>query len=274
MSWVAVGSAAATAAISWGANKLTSGGGGSGGNSGSAPLQNFKPTSFNAGGLSSSMSGDTLNITPTAQRLGIVGGLQNTFGELASELGGQRARVAPGISELRAQRLGEVENARQQSIGNLRENLQRRRVLGSSFGADALTRAESEFAGQKDRVAAESFLQEFEMTNQLIGQQFAAKRGQFQTGLDDLNFQADLAAKLSSGATNAMAGNAKALAELNAKEAAGQGQFMGQLIQPVAAAGGKAIAGSAGSWFNGGGSSWTPSDTTMNASLFPGYGTG
>lgn len=274
MSWVAVGSAAATAAISWGANKLTSGGGGSGGNSGSAPLQNFKPTSFNAGGLSSSMSGDTLNITPTAQRLGLVGGLQDTFGGLAAELGGQRARVAPGVSDLRAARLGEVESARQQSIGNLRENLQRRRVLGSSFGQDALTRAESEFAGQKDRVAAESFMQEFEMTNQLINQQFAAQRQQFQVALDDLNLQADLAAKLSGVATKTMGDNAQFLSALNAKEAAGQGKFFGDLIQPVASAGGKAIGGSAGSWFSGGGSSWSPSDSTINAATFPGYGTG
>jgi hypothetical protein len=272
MSWIAVGGAVASAAISYGAKELMKPSGGSGG--GSAPLQNFQPSGFNAGGLSSSFSGGNLTIAPTAERLGAVRGLQDTFGNLAGELGGQRARVAPGMSELRAQRLGEIENARTSAIGNLRENLQRRRVLGSSFGQDALSRAESEFAGQKDRVAAESFLQEFELTNQLIGQQFAAQRGQFQTGLDELNLQADLAAKLSTGATTAMSANAKALAELNAKEAAGQGQFIGGLVQPIAKAGGSAIAGSAGSLFSGSsGSSWTPSDATLNASLFPGYGT-
>ena len=70
-----------------------------------------------------------------------------------------------------------------------------------------------------------------------------------------------------------MASNAKALAELNAKEAAGQGKFFGDLIQPIAGAVGKG----AGSFFGGSGSSgssWTPSDTALNSAIFPGFGTG
>jgi len=233
-----------SAGVSYGASKLFGGGGSSG--STSAPLQNFKPSGFNAGGLGTSFGADgNLTITPTAERLGAVRGLQDVFGNLAGELGGQRGLVAPGASALRASRLGEVESARASAIGNLRENLQRRRVLGSSFGADALSRAEAEFGQQKERVAAESFLQEFELTNQLINQQFGALRGQAQTGLDELNLQADIAAKLSGAATGALAANARTLSELNAKEAAGQGKFFGDLIQPVAKgigdAGGKAL---------------------------------
>lgn len=267
MSWVAVGGAVASAAISYGAKKLSEKDS-SGSNSGSASLQNFKPTSFNAGGISTSFSGDTLNVTPSAERLGMVGGLQDTFSQLANELSGQRARVVPGMSELRAQRLGEIENARTAAIGNLRENLARRRVLGSSFGQDALTRAESEFGKQRDRVATESFLQEFDLTNQLIGQQFAAQRNKFQVGLDELNLEADVATKLSSGATNAMASNAQFLSALNAKEAAAKGQFVGNLIQPVASAGGKAIAGTDwGSLFSGfsGGASGSPAGPPVQA---------
>lgn len=248
MSWVAVGGAVASAAISYGAKELMKPSGSAAG--GSSSLQNFQPTAFNAGGLSSSMSGNTLNITPTADRLAAVSGLQNTFGNLATELGGQRASVAPGMSDLRQQQLAEIENARTASIGNLRENLQRRRVLGSSFGADALSRAEAEFGAQKSKVAANSFMQEFEMTNQLINQQFGALRGKFQTGLDEMNLEADIASKLSAGATKTMGENAQFLSLLNSKEAAGQGKFYGDLIQPVASAGGKAIAGSAGGWFN------------------------
>ena len=257
------------AGISWGANKLFGGGSSSG--SSQAPLQQFKPSGFNAGGLGASFGQDgNLSITPTAERIGAVRGLQDVFGNLAGELSGQRGLVAPGVSELRKQRLGEIETTRASAIGNLRENLARRRVLGSSFGQDALSRAESEFAGQKERVAAESFLQEFELTNQLINQQFGALRGQAQTGLDELNLQADLASKLSAGATGAMQKNAQALAEMNAKEAAGKGKFFGDLIQPIGAAAGKA----AGSFFGGGGSSWTPSDTALNSAIFPGFGTG
>lgn len=273
MAWVAVGGAVAAAAISYGAKELMKPDTPAGG--GSSSLQNFKPSGFNAGGLSTSFSGDKLSIAPSAERMGLVGGLQDNFGQLAGELAGQRSLVAPGVSALRASRMAEIENARARSVGNLRENLQRRRVLGSSFGSDALSRAEAEFAGVRDKAAAESSLMEFDLTNQAIQQQYAAQRQKFQVGLDELNLQADIATKLSSGATSAMASNAQFLSALNAKEAAGQGQFMGQLVQPIASAGGKAIAGSASNLFSGsGGSSWTPSDSTLNASLFPGYGTG
>ena len=226
------------AGISYGANKLF----GPKEGAAQAPLQNFQPPGFQGGGFGTKFGPGGLTITPTAERLAAVSGLKDTFGNLATELSGQRSKVAPGVSDLRAARLGEIENARRSSIGNLRENLQRRRVLGSSFGQDALTRAESEFAGQKDRVAAETFLQEFEMTNQLINQQFGALRSAAQTGLDELNLEAELGAKLASGATNAMASNAQMLAKLNAEEAAGQGKFMGDLIAPVA----KGVGGAAG----------------------------
>lgn len=225
------------AGISWGANKLF----GPKEGSAQAGLQSFQPPGFQGGGFGTSFGQGGLTITPTAERLAAVSGLKDTFGNLATELSGQRGKVAPGVSDLRAARLGEIEDARRSSIGNLRENLQRRRVLGSSFGQDALTRAESEFAGQRDKVAAETFLQEFELTNQLIGQQFAALRGQAQTGLDELNLEAEIGSKLASGATNALASNAQMLAQLNAKEAAGQGKFFGDLIQPVAKGVGTAV---------------------------------
>lgn len=238
------------AAINIGASKLM------GGKKGEAraPLANFQPTGISGGGLNTGFSDGNITIAPTAERLGLVKNLASQFGAQANELGALRDMVAPGYSALRASRLGEIENARTAAVGNLRENLARRRVLGSSFGQDALTRAESEFAGQRDRVAAESFLSELEATNNLINQQFAAHRGEFQTSLDELNLEADAALKLSSKATDALAKNAQVMSALNAQEAAGAGKFFGQTVQPFAKAAGDA----AGKWFsnlNFGGSS-------------------
>lgn len=210
-----------------------------------APLENFAPAGINAGGLSTGFSGGNITVTPSAERLGLVRGISDSFGEKAGLLGLLRKSVAPGMSDLRTSRLGEIENARTSAIGNLRENLARRRVLGSSFGQDAITRAESEFAGQRDRVAAESFLQELELSNQLIDQEFTAARQVFQTSLDELNLEADVAVKLGAKATETLGANARALAELNAKEAAGAGKFFGQTFQPVADAFGKGV----GEWF-------------------------
>lgn len=218
-----------SAGLSYGASKLF---GGSSGSS-SAPLQNFQPTGFSGGGFSTSYGPGGLTIAPTAERSGLVRSLGKSFGDLSAELGGLKAKVAPGFSDLRRSRLAEVEASRSSAIGNLRENLARRRVLGSSFGQDALTRAENEFGQQRDKVAAESFLQELEATNQLIQQDFAARRGQFQTGLDELNLEADIATKLSGNATGVMAKNAQMLAELNAKEAANSGKFFSETFTPA-----------------------------------------
>ena len=244
---VAAAPAAISAGVNFGASKLF------GGKNGEAQARlapgNFSPSGINAGGLSSSFEGGSIGITPSAERLGLVRELAGKFGEQADLIGGLRGRVAPGVSELRAQRLGEIESARSAAIGNLRENLQRRRVLGSSFGQDTISRAESEFAGQRDRVAAESFLQELDMTNQLINQEFETRRSQFQTGLNELNLQADIATKLSAGATAQLGANARLFAELSARESAASGKFFNETFAPV----GKAIGSGFGNLFSGGG---------------------
>lgn len=212
-------------------------------------LKDFKPTGFTGGGFNTVYGPGGLSVTPTAERLGAVGGLSKSFGDLSTEIAGLRPKVAPGMSDLRTARLNEIENARTSAIGNLRENLARRRVLGSSFGADALTRAENEFAQQKDKVQAETFLQEMEATNNLIQQQFAAQRGQFQTGLDELNLEADIASKLSANATNVMAKNAQTLAELKAKEQSGLGSLLGSVGGMLLGDAGKNIGKKVGSFF-------------------------
>lgn len=233
--------------VQFGASKLFGGGS----ESPQARLSSFSPTGVNAGGLMSSMDGSNISVTPSAERLGAVRALGGVSGELADSIRALRQGVAPGISNMRAARLAEIEDARNNAIGTLRENLQRRRVLGSSFGNDALARAEAEFGGARERVAAESFLQELEATNNLLTQEAGARRQQFQTGLDELNLEADMAAKLAGKSTEQLGANARLIAQMNAQEAAGQGKFFGQLMQPVGDALGKGIGKSVGGWFNG-----------------------
>lgn len=229
--------AAASGAASWGLGKLFGGG---------DEKTSIAPVSagINAGGL----SGVNGTLSADANRTGLVQNVAGQFGNQADALGGLRARLTPGFSDLRTARLAEVENARTNAIGNLRENMARRRVLGSSFGQDALTRAEVEFGQQKDKVAAESLLQEIEGTQMLINQEFEARRGQYQTGLDELNLQADIATKLAASATAQMGANARLEADLKSKEKAGEGKFFGQAFGPVASELGKGVS----SFFGGG----------------------
>jgi hypothetical protein len=207
----------------------------------SKPFTPPPPTGINAGGLSSTMQGGNIGITASPERMGFVGNISDSFGRLGDELGLLRSKVAPGISELRASRLAEIEDARNRSIGDLRENLQRRRIFGSSFGNDALARAEAEFGGARERVAAESTMAELEATNNIINQQFAAQRGEFQTMLDELNLQANLAAGLAGKATDTLSANARLQAQLNMLEAQGAGKFFGQTAQPFISSLGNAV---------------------------------
>lgn len=236
-----VGSLAAGAASSLGGRLF---GGSSSRQRVRAPQINTALPGISAGGLIATASPQQVGVTSNANRQGIVGGLSGTFGEQADLLAGQRALVAPGVSDLRASRLANVENARTRAIGNLRQNLQRRRVLGSSFGRDALTRAEAEFSQERDRVEAESALQELQLTNQLINQEFQARAQSFQTRLDELNVQADLAEGIRQSVASDLNQNAQLQArlslgadEFNARTeqaaAQGAGQFFGQAFAPL-----------------------------------------
>ena len=207
-------------------------------------------TNFSAGGLTGRFDRKTssYDIASNTARDELVGRVSRTFGDQANAIKGLRDRVTPGFSDLRKARLGEIENARGAAIGNLRENLSRRRVMGSSFAADALARAELEFAQERDRVQSETFLQELAATEALLQQEFEAGRNEFSTKLGELNLQAELAAQLTSKATANLGRMAELETRLAAESAAGFGKFVGDAVAPI----GKAVTDRVGTWLNGG----------------------
>ena len=230
MAWGTILGAAAGGLASGAASSLA--GSLFGGGSSSSALSNFQPVNINAGGLRSKGG----KVTASPERLGLVGNISSTFPEQADILSKLRESVKPGFGALTSSRLAEIESARQRSIGNLRENLQRRRVLGSSFAGDALARGEMEFAQAAEKTRAESFLQELGLTQQLTQQEFETRRGEFQTMLDEFNIEANLAAQLASGATAVLGANARIQAQLDAAASAGAGKFFGQAFQPLGSA--------------------------------------
>lgn len=192
-------------------------------------------TNFSAGGLTGRFDRKTqsYNVTSGAARDELVGTVSRTFGQQAEAIRGLRERVAPGFSDLRRVRLAESDNAKSAAIGNLRENLARRRILGSSFAADALSRAEREFAQERDRITAETTLQEIAATEALLKQEFETGRQEFSTKLNELNLQAELAATLTSKATANLGRMAELETRLAAESAAGAGKFFGDALQPA-----------------------------------------
>jgi hypothetical protein len=215
------------------------------------------PSGFDGGGLTSSFNQGTGNfeVRPTAQRLGVIGGLRETFGNQAGELGGLQSQVQPGYNDLLNARLEALNNARTSAIGNLRENLSRRRVLGSSFGQDAISRGNAEFAKLQDQIVAQNKLQSISATNELINQKYQAHANSYNTALSELNFEANAAMGLASKGSQQIADNAKFMANYNYQANAAEGSAIGGIFGPVASALGKSVGGFFG---NGVGGSLAP----------------
>jgi len=201
------------------------------------PTINYQPTGFSGGGLTTSYdyAGGTggTSVTASPERKGLVSSISGVYGDQANAYGNLAATVAPGFNDLLKARLTSIDNSASSAIGNLRQNLDSRRVLGSSFGQDTLTRAQSEFSQQRDAATADNFLKSLDASNQLITQQYNAQRGQFQTGLDELNLEANVGQQFSSTANQLLAANAQAQAKLDAAAQTGIGSFLGGLTSKI-----------------------------------------
>ena len=226
-----------------------------GGGSQSSGLENFQGSGFSGGGLSGTFGG---TVTPSGERLGLVGNLASTFGDQASRIAGQAATVGPGMNDFLRTRLDALDQAKTASIGNLRENLSRRRIMGSSFGQDAISRAEAEFAKAADATRADAFLKSLEVNNQLTQQEFAARRAEFQTKLDEMNLEASIASGLAAKASEIMSRNSQTAAMLDAQGAAGAGKFGGFFGNQIGNAAGKFFGGGGGFFGGGGGGGFDP----------------
>lgn len=177
------------------------------------PVQYSSP-GFNAGGLSTSFSGNNYNVSPDANRTGVVNDISSNFRNLGDITGGLRATVGPGFNDLLNARLNSLGDSATSAIGDLRQNLQARRVLGSSFGQDTISRAQSEFQRNRDSIIADNFTKSLDANNQLLKQQYDAYNQSFQANLGELNLEANIANGLTGKASEILAANAQTTAKL------------------------------------------------------------
>jgi hypothetical protein len=156
--------------------------------------------------------------------------LQRTFGQEASAFGALGQTVAPGFSDFRRAGLADLTTQQQASRSNLQDNLAQRRIMGSSFANAQQTQQDAEFAQARDKFIAQSYLQELDASNKIIQERFQAATQQFSVGINEMNFEAGIAADLTGKITGTMSQIAQMQAELDAKAQAGVGQFWGSLI--------------------------------------------
>lgn len=217
------------------------------------------PSGFNTAGLGTTFNGNSYNLTESPQLQGDLAGVQTAGGTAADTFQNLYGTVAPGFNQMLQSRLADLSGQARAAIGNLSENLAARRILGSSFGQDTITRAQAEFAKQRDATIADNFLQSLDAQRKLTMDQFNTRTAQFQSGLNQLNLESALAAQLTNQATSTLSQNAQLNAKLQASTNQGIGSLIGTGIGLVAApfTGGASLLASAGGLFGGGGG--TPS---------------
>lgn len=174
---------------------------------------------------------------------------------IPGEFANLRSEVRPAFGRITEAAVTAIRNAESRAKGDLKDQLSRRRVLGSSFGSDALIRLEREFGEAEFKTRAQATLAEIATSAQLIQQEFKAILGNLESEMKEIFGTAKIGTALLTGSNTAMAQFQKAAME----EAKGRGQgaasLFGQsqdLIDQFDALGGAGGAGTAGSSFNTG----------------------
>ena len=195
-------------------------------------LQRFKPIGFRTEGLSAAFDKEsgTFNVERGEGTKSAIADLVRLSEERATEFRGLRADVRPGFGRLTQSRVQAIRNAGRRTVGNLRSELQKRRVLGSSFAQNQITGTEVEFAQQEERARAESFLQELALTGELIKEEFSSSIEAVSTQLNQLNFETGIASGLATNASQLINQNLIAQAEARAAQQAAAESFINNII--------------------------------------------
>lgn len=114
---------------------------------------------------------DSLRARQTGQALGQIQPMRDSLGGALSSLQDLRAQVKPGFGALTDARVTAIRDAAAESIGNLRESLARRGVMGSSFADDTVSRTRLAYAREEESARAEAKMAEIGVQSQFIQQE-------------------------------------------------------------------------------------------------------
>ncbi len=88
---------------------------------------------------------------------------------LAGQAAALRGEVRPGFGRATDSRVTALRAQQRQSVGNLQEELSRRRVLGSSFASREVAALNADFAMREDQIRADAFIDELTASGELLG---------------------------------------------------------------------------------------------------------
>lgn len=108
------------------------------------------------------------------------------FPNILSNLADLRGEVRPGFGRFTEAAVESIRRAKFDALGNVRQQLQRRRVQGSSFANAQLAGIEAEFGRQEAVFRGQALLEEIETTFRLIDAEAEVKTRNFQFELAEL----------------------------------------------------------------------------------------
>lgn len=189
---------------------------------------------FNTPGFTGTFTGDkknrTFNLTRTSETSGLLTDLRSRLGDTTSALRDLRSQVAPGFGDLTQARVKAIRDAGARTVGNLRQELGKRRVAGSSFAEREISATEATFAREEERARAEAKVQEIALTDQLIAQEFDVGFQVLTALINQGNFEASLAADIQIGAENLRESRRTTNAQISQANSAGLMEAAGTAI--------------------------------------------
>ena len=137
-----------------------------------------------------------IGMTRTAESQGVMDRLLGGLSTDEAAYGDLLSQITPGFGRLSNARRDEIERAAQKGVGNLRDQLARRRVAGSSFANDQIGSLRAEYDALKEKSLAESMVQELQMTQDVIGARTNARNATISQAFQNIQFEGNLGGQL------------------------------------------------------------------------------
>jgi hypothetical protein len=154
------------------------------------------------------------NVSRTGETQGFMDRLMAGLGADENSYQDLLSQIRPGFGRLSEAQQEQIKNSYAQRYGDLRSQLARRRVLGSSFANADLERMNLERDQQMRASMAESMVQELKMTGDVLKAQTDSRNQTIQTAFSQLQFEGNLGINLTNMVMQSMNENLQAQQDL------------------------------------------------------------
>ena len=154
---------------------------------------------------------------------GYLDSLKGGIGQANDALTSNINSLTPGFGAITQARLDAIHNAALKATSDLSGNLARRRVLGSSFGQNAVAQVTQQAGVDEANARAQSYLDELNAQNNLINTRLNNITALSKAELDQANFETTAGVNLMNGTMQTFQDNAGVIGQLAAANASGAG---------------------------------------------------